>query len=46
MKKLLQSGEIGSDAADRHLYHLKTEFEDLQATWEDWYEDYYGELCQ
>ena len=46
INKLPQSGDIDSDAADGHPYLLKTEFEDLQAAWEDWHEDYYGELCQ
>ena len=45
VNKLLENGAIDAGPADEHKYHLETEFEDLQAAWEDWYEDYYGELC-
>lgn len=45
VNKLLKIGAIGASSADEHRYHLETEYEDLQAAWEDWYEDYYGELC-
>ena len=45
VNKLLQNGEIDNEAADDHIYHLETEFEDLQATWEDWYEKNYGQIC-
>lgn len=46
VNKLLQSGNINSAQAEEHSYHLKTEYEDLRAAWEDWYEEYYGALCQ
>ena len=45
IKKLLSNEAIDRTLADDHLYHLKTEYEDTAASWEDWYEDYYGELC-
>ena len=45
VNKLVKNGVIDVDQADEHKYHLETEYEDLQAAWEDWYEDYYGALC-
>ena len=45
VKKLLNNGEISSVTADDHLYHLKTEYEDAIAAWEDWYEVVGGNMC-
>ena len=45
VNKLARNGAINSELADDHLYHLKTEYEDAQASWEDWYEDVGGNMC-
>lgn len=29
-----------------HIHRLKTEDEDTIVSWEDWYENNYGEMCR
>lgn len=43
--KLRSSKDTDSELADDHLYHLQTEYEDMVAAWEDWYEKFGGNMC-
>ncbi|MDE0156940.1 MAG: hypothetical protein OXS28_15250 [Gammaproteobacteria bacterium] len=45
IEKLLGNEDIDRALADDHLYHLKTEYEDTADSWEDWYEEFYGNMC-
>jgi len=45
VNKLLKKEKVAVSAADDHKFHLESEYDELRAAWENWYEEFHGKVC-